>query len=166
MTRAAERSEPPVLTAADPEVPMARLLAMAYRHLVVELHERLQARGWHDVRPQYGYVLLACRDQPTTSVEVAALLGVSKQAAAKLAEAMVGAGLVRRTRSDLDARARPLTLTARGRRLLAVVEEVYAELEAGWADAIGRSRVKAVRSGLTDVLVSAYDGALPPVRPI
>jgi hypothetical protein len=43
---------------------------------------------------------------------------------------------------------------------------VYAELEAGWADAIGRSRVKAVRSGLTDVLVSAYDGALPPVRPI
>jgi DNA-binding MarR family transcriptional regulator len=145
---------------------MARLLAMAYRHLVVALHERLEARGWDDVRPQYGYVLLACRERPTTSVEVAALLGVSKQAAAKLAETMVGAGLLRRTRSDLDARARPLTLTARGRRLLAVVEEVYAELEAGWADAIGRSRVEAVRSGLADVLVSAYDGALPPVRPI
>jgi len=58
-----------------------RLFAMAYRHLVVDLHERLVARGWRDVRPHYGYVLLACRDQPTTSGGLAALLGVSKQAA-------------------------------------------------------------------------------------
>ena len=53
-------------------------MAMAYRSLVVSLHEELADRGWRDVRPQYGYVLLACRDRPTTSGEVATLLGVSQ----------------------------------------------------------------------------------------
>ncbi len=139
---------------------------MAYRHLVVALHEELAARGWQDVRPQYGYVLLACRDRPTTSGEVAALLGVSKQAASKLADAMVEAGLLQRRRSDLDARARPLALTARGRKLLVVVEEVYTELEQSWADTVGRSQVEALREGLVAVLRSAYDGDLPPVRPV
>ena len=77
------------LAAGHPGVPLARLLAMAYRHLVVGLHERLAASGWRDVRPEYGYVLLACRDRPTTSGELAGMLGVSKQAASKLADALL-----------------------------------------------------------------------------
>ncbi len=147
-------------------MPLARLMAMAYRLLISGLHERLAARGWPDVRPQYGYVLLACRDRPTTSGEVAALLGVSKQAASRLTDSMVEAGLLRRQQSDQDARAKPLVLSARGRRLLAVVAEVYAELEQQWAEVLGRSRVEAVRRDLREVLVAAYDGQLPPVRPV
>ena len=42
-------------------VPMARLLAMAYRQLIDGLHERLPAVGFTDVRPSYGFVLLAVR---------------------------------------------------------------------------------------------------------
>jgi DNA-binding MarR family transcriptional regulator len=159
-------SGPSALAPDHPEVPLARLLAMAYRHLVVALHEELVARGWHDIRPQYGYVLLACRNGPTTAVEVAGLLGVSKQAASKLVEAMVASGLVRRHTSAVDGRARPLVLTARGRRLLVVVEDVYAELEQSWAGAVGRRRVEGVRQGLTGVLLAAYGGKLPPVRPV
>jgi len=142
------------------------LFAMAYRHLVVDLHERLAARGWRDVRPHYGYVLLACRDQPTTSGGLAALLGVSKQAASKLVDGMVEASLVRRTTSPEDSRAKLVALTPRGRRLLAVVEDIYVELEADWAAVVGRPTVSAVREGLVTVLTSAYGGVLPPVRPV
>ena len=159
-------TEPAPLTARDPGVPLARLLAMAYRHLVVGLHERLSARGWRDVRPQYGYVLLACRDRPTTSGELAGMLGVSKQAASKLADAMVEEGLLHRRTSAEDSRAKPLSLTARGRRLLVQVEEIYLELEQEWADVLGRGRVEQVRGGLVEVLTSAYGGELPPVRPV
>jgi DNA-binding MarR family transcriptional regulator len=147
-------------------VPLARLFAIAYRHLVVGLHERLVARGWRDVRPPYGYVLLACRDAPTTSGEIATLLGVSKQAASKLVDGMVAASLVRRTTSREDSRAKLVALTPRGRRLLAVVEEIYDELEAEWAAVVGRPTVAAVRDGLVTVLTSAYGGVLPPVRPV
>ena len=149
-----------------PEVPLARLFAIAYRHLVVGLHERLVARGWRDVRPHYGYVLLACRDNPTTSGELATLLGVSKQAASKLVDGMVEASLVRRTMSRSDSRAKLVALTPRGRRLLAVVEEIYAELETDWDSVVGRPTVAAVRNGLVTVLTAAYGGVLPPVRPV
>jgi DNA-binding MarR family transcriptional regulator len=159
-------TDPAPLAAGHPSVPLARLLAMAYRHLVVGLHERLAARGWRDVRPQYGYVLLACRDRPTTSGELAGMLGVSKQAASKLADAMVEEELLRRRTSAADSRAKPLSLTARGRRLLVQVEEIYLELEQEWADVLGRGRVEQVRSGLVEVLTSAYGGELPPVRPV
>lgn len=154
------------LAVGHPGVPLARLLAMAYRHLVVALHERLAARGWPDVRPQYGYVLLACREGPTTSGELAELLGVSKQAASKLADAMVEHGLLRRRTSAEDSRVKPLALTARGRRLLVQVEAIYLELEQEWADVLGRVRVEQVRGGLVEVLTTAYGGELPPVRPV
>jgi DNA-binding MarR family transcriptional regulator len=163
---AADVGGPPRLAASHPDVPLARLFAMAYRHLVVELHERLAARGWRDVRPSYGYVLLACRDRPTTSGEVAGLLGVSKQAASKLVDGMEEAGLLRRRTAADDSRVRLVALTPRGRRLLAVVEQVYLEIEQEWADVVGRGAVESVRKGLVRVLTSAYGGELPPVRPV
>jgi len=46
--------------------PLARLFAIAYRLLIDSLHDRLQAQGWTDVRPAYGFVLLAARDQPAS----------------------------------------------------------------------------------------------------
>jgi DNA-binding MarR family transcriptional regulator len=156
----------PPLSPGHPEVPLARLFAMAYRHLVVGLHERLVARGWRDVRPHYGYVLLACRDRPTTSGELATLLGVSKQAASKLVDGMVEASLVARSTSDEDSRAKLVALTSRGRQLLAVVEEIYDELEADWVAVVGQPTVATVRDGLVSVLGSAYGGVLPPVRPV
>ena len=49
-----------------PRSPLARLCAMAYRDLVDGLHQRLVERGWNDVRPAFGFALLAARDVPTT----------------------------------------------------------------------------------------------------
>jgi DNA-binding MarR family transcriptional regulator len=90
-------------------------------------------------------------------------MGTSKQAASKLIDVMEGAGYVRRGAGSTDTRQRPVRLTPRGRRLLAAVEVIYAELEQRWADVIGASNVERVRRDLTEVL--AVDGELPAVRP-
>ncbi len=152
------------LAAGHPDVPLARLLAMAYRHLVVGLHERLAARGWRDVRPQYGYVLLACRDRPTTSGELAGMLGVSKQAASKLIDAMEEGGYVRRSTGVDDARTRNVELLERGHQLLAAVEGIYGDLESEWATVIGERAVEQTRRNLTRVVLAAHDGTLPAIR--
>jgi DNA-binding MarR family transcriptional regulator len=144
---------------------MARLLTLAARHLVDQLHERLRARGWRDIGRSYGYVLLACRSAQPTSAELATTLGVSKQAAAKLVDGMVEADLLRRGATPGDARAKPLRLTRRGARLLEVVEEIYLELEAEWAEAIGRPAVEATRASLVAVLQAAYGDDFPALRP-
>ncbi len=147
------------------EPPLARLFAIAYRLLIDGLHERLQESGWTDVRPAFGFVLLAARDAPTTSTELAALMGTTKQAASKLVDTMVAAGYVRRTVDATDARSRPVHLTARGKKLLTTVERIYVALEQEWVDVIGASNVERLRRDLVRVLTVTNDGELPPVRP-
>jgi DNA-binding MarR family transcriptional regulator len=146
-------------------VPLARLLAMAYRELIDDLHERLRQRGWTDVRPAFGFVLLAARDDHTTTSQLAELMGTTKQAASKLAANMVAAGFLVQAAGESDGRQRPLRLTKRGRKLLTAVESIYSELENGWSERIGVNEVERVRRALTRVITRTDDGQLPPVRP-
>ena len=144
--------------------PLARLFAIAYRMLIDGLHDRLQAQGWADVRPAFGFVLLAARDQPASVTGLAPLMGITKQAASKLVEAMVAGGYLERGADPRDGRHRPVHLTDRGHELLRSVEQIYAELEAQWAAVVGASHIQRMRSDLVRVL-SGTDGQLPPVRP-
>lgn len=146
--------------------PLARLFAIAYRSLIDDLHAALRARGWRDVRPAFGFVLLAAAGGPTTVSELAELLGATKQAASKLVDAMAGAGYVRREAGATDGRRRPVALTDRGRDLLATVEDIYRELERGWAEVLGADAVERLRRDLVTVLATTPGGALPPVRPV
>ncbi|MHA6782051.1 MarR family winged helix-turn-helix transcriptional regulator [Pseudonocardia saturnea] len=151
--------------APDP-IPMARLLAMAYKLLIDGLHERLAQRGWNGLRPAYGFVLLSLAAGPATLKELTAALGTSKQAVSQLVDAMVSTGYAARTVHPGDSRAREIALTDRGVRLLAAVEEVYRELEGEWAALLGADRLADVRGDLETVLRAAHGGALPVVRPV
>jgi DNA-binding MarR family transcriptional regulator len=148
----------------EPEVPLARLFAMAYRLLVDALHERLATRGWTDVRPSYGFVLLALRKGPALLRDLPAAMGTSKQAVSKLVEGMVADGYVERATDPEDSRSKRVSLTPRGRALLAVVEEIYRELESGWADVLGEQRLAVLRRDLDEALRAAHGGMLPAVR--
>jgi DNA-binding MarR family transcriptional regulator len=150
---------------ADGGPPLARLFAIGYRQLIDGLHDRLRDLGWTDVRPAFGFVLLAARDQPTSITELAVLMGITKQAASKLVDVMAACGYVSRGADPADGRQRPVDLTGRGRELLAAVEQIYAELEGDWAEVIGAARVDSMRRDLLRVLSGDGDGQLPPVRP-
>lgn len=154
------------MTAQDEPIPLARLLAMSFRAMIDELHARLRHRGWPDVRPAYGFVLLALRDGPTTAKDVAALMGTTKQAASQLVDAMEAAGFVTRVASSRDGRVRELVLADRGRRLLAAVEEIYAEIEGDWSAEVGAPDLATTRHALLRVVLATNDAVLPAVRPI
>ena len=77
---------------------------------------------------------------------------------------MVAGGYLERGADPEDGRQRPVHLTARGEELLNSVEQIYAELEAQWADVIGAPHVQRMRRDLVRVL-SGGTGELPPVRP-
>jgi DNA-binding MarR family transcriptional regulator len=145
--------------------PLARLLAMAYRLLVDGLHERLAERGWAGVRPAFGFVLLQLAPGPATLKDLTAALGTSKQAVSQLVDDMVSAGYATRAPHPDDARSRTVALTPRGRELLAAVEDVYRELEAGWADTLGESPLDELRASLDTVVRAAHGGTLPAIRP-
>jgi DNA-binding MarR family transcriptional regulator len=133
--------------------------------MIDELHERLRALGWEDVRPSFGFHLLALRDAPLTTTELASRLGVSKQAVSKLADAMVDQALLERRPHESDGRQSLLALAPRGHELLADVEKIYAELEREWADIIGAAALGQTKTRLANVLATVHGGALPPIRP-
>ncbi|MFZ2502868.1 MAG: MarR family transcriptional regulator [Nocardioides sp.] len=147
-------------------VPLARLLALGFQWMITELHERLAAQGWEGVRPSYGFVLLALRDGALPQTELAPLLGISKQAASKLIEAMTDAGLVERESDLADARRQLVRLRDTGHQLLADVEAIYAELEEEWALLIGTTAMSKMRAGLTHALLGSHGGELPALRPL
>ncbi len=146
-------------------IPLARLLALAYRQLIDALHVRLAAEGYADVRPAFGYVLLALREQPGTGVDIALLLGVTKQAASKLIDVMERGGYVRRKPHGDDARAKTIAITARGRKLLVAVEAIYRGLEVEWANVTSKERMEALRTDLRTIVEVEHGGQLPAVRP-
>ncbi|MEP9385928.1 MarR family transcriptional regulator [Mesorhizobium sp. KR9-304] len=137
---------------------------MSYRLLIDSLHRRLRDEGWHDIRPAYGFVLLAARDRPASSTELASKLGVTKQAVSKVLEPMDAAGLIRRSADPQDARMKIVELAPRGKRLLATVERIYAEIEAEWGEAVGAEAIELTRSYLTEIVLAANDGQFPVIR--
>lgn len=146
-------------------MPLARLFAMGFDHMIDNLHLRLAERGWRDVRPAFGFVLLAVRSGPLTTTEIAALLGTTKQAASKLVTSMDAAGYVSHAAHPGDSRAKLVGLTVRGEKLLAAVDGIYRELEDEWAAELGSERVERLREDLAAVLRANHQGQLPPVRP-
>jgi DNA-binding MarR family transcriptional regulator len=147
------------------DVPLARLLAVAYRQLIDGLHHRLRELGWDDVRPSYGFVLLTLRDRQASVSDLAALMGVSKQATSKLLDQMGEGAYVTRQVSTADARQLMVALAPRGRDLLGVVERIYAELESEWASVVGAKEVERLRQSLTQVVLASNAGSFPEVRP-
>ncbi len=147
------------------DIPLARLLAVAYRQLIDALHVRLAELGWSDVRPSYGFVLLALRERSASVSDLAALLDVSKQATSKLLEAMAHGQYVTRETSTVDARQVTVALAPRGRELLAAVERTYEELESEWASLVGAADVDRLHATLTKVVLASNEGRFPQVRP-
>lgn len=145
--------------------PLARLLAMALRAMVDELHRRLESAGWGHARPLWGFVLLAVRDDPRTVSEIGGLLGVTKQAAAKVVAGLADDGLIDEHGDPSDRRAKRISLSGKGHRFLVEVEEIYADLEADWAAVIGRTQLDELRSDLHRILRAVYGDDLPPIRP-
>lgn len=149
----------------DPSIPLARLFAMALNAFTEPLHQRLAECGFGDVRPAYAFVLLALRERPLTGSDVAAFMGMTKQAASKLVDALEAAEYVTRRAHPEDARAKLLHVAPRGKRVLEAAEAIYAELEASWAEVLGERRVSELRKDLTRVLARGPGGALPPIKP-
>lgn len=153
------------MTSGDKDMPLARLMAIAYRFFIEQLHVRLKDEGYKDVRPAFGFVLLAAREQGTTAKEIAVLMGMSKQAAAKLVDAMVKRRYLGRHENPRDARVTVLRLTKRGAALLQTVEHIYACLEKEWAETIGERALEAMRHDLSAAIRASYGGKIPAIRP-
>ena len=124
------------------------LLARASQSWNDALEQGFRAAGFPEVRPSFGAVLVPLYEEDGLRMgELARRSGLSKQAMTTLVRAVVNAGLAVRERDAADARAYRVSLSARGRELRPVAEEVLRDL-----DERARSRLTAAER---DTLINA-----------
>jgi len=128
------------------ELPL--LLFAAFRSIVDATHADLAQRGHPDVRPMHGFVFQAIGVRGTTAVELAARLGVTKQAAGKTITALEKQGYVERAADSRDARAKIVRLTGRGVEVLELSARAFDEIQTQWAEAIGEERLAELHADL------------------
>jgi DNA-binding MarR family transcriptional regulator len=132
----------------EPAADLGILLVLALRGFIDDLHSELARRGFADVRPPFGVVFRALRDGPLTLTDLATRLGVTKQAAAKVVDEMAAKRLLRRRASPVDARAKLLELTSRGRSAMATAIEIGNHLDARLRSSVGTAAVDSMHATL------------------
>ncbi|MFF8231800.1 MarR family winged helix-turn-helix transcriptional regulator [Streptomyces caelestis] len=121
----------------------AALLAVA-GELTQRINDGVVARGFEGVRSAHGFAFARLAPDGATVTDLAAHLGVTKQAASQLVEEMVRKGYVERRPHPDDARARLVVLTGRGWGCTRAAEEAAAEAVREWGDALGERGVRAL----------------------
>ncbi|MFH8661328.1 MarR family winged helix-turn-helix transcriptional regulator [Streptomyces afghaniensis] len=121
----------------------AALLAVA-GGLTQRINEGVIARGFEGLRPAHGFAFARLAPDGATVTDLAAHLGVTKQAASQLVDEMVRKGYAERRPHPEDARARLVVLTGRGWACTRAAEEAAAEAVREWGDVLGETEVRAL----------------------
>jgi DNA-binding MarR family transcriptional regulator len=129
------------------------LLAKATQRFNELLGERFAARGFDEVRPSFGSVLVPLFEQDGRRLgDIAQAARLSKQAITGLVSQCEQAGLVARERDPDDGRAFRISLTGRGHELREVAEQELAALDERIVAALGNRKRDALLDALRGVM--------------
>jgi DNA-binding MarR family transcriptional regulator len=141
---------------------LAIIVVAANRCLNDRLIAAVRETGARDARPAFGFVIRAVDAEEPTVTRLAELLGVSRQAASKLADEMVQRGYLLRAADPDDRRRTRLRLSAKGRRVRERAAAESATIEAELRAAVGDRAVDGLRRSLLAFVEG--EGALDEVR--
>lgn len=140
---------------------LVALVGAAHHAVQARLAARLRAGGHEGATPSWQRAFRALTGGRMTLSALAEGMGVTKQTAAAVVDAMERDGCVERLTSIADRRVKLLVLTDRGRDAAAAGARVARELERAVADEAGPQGVEALRRALAVVA----GGAIRPGAP-
>jgi len=147
---------------ATPQDVRVGLLARRLVRAVAE-HTRaeLAAQGFTDLRPVHNAVFAQVYGAGARITDVAAQLGVTKQAVTLLVDELEAGGYVERVPDPSDGRAKLVRLTGRGRAAGRVALRSAQRVDQKWAAVVGPERLADLKATLWD-LVQAAEGDVAP----
>ncbi|MUN64335.1 MarR family transcriptional regulator [Kocuria sediminis] len=127
------------------------LLYYPYRDMEIRVMEALHAGGFEDLSYAQARIFQRIDPQGSRPARLAEQARVTKQTASVLVRALEQEGYVERRPDPADARARVVTIAARGRAAQAVAAAVVAEVEAQWRRRLGARRYAELRRALAEL---------------
>lgn len=140
------------------EIALPVLLRAARNVYADAIRKALAENGFDDVPRNGIYAMGAIAKTGVPLSQIIRDLGVSKQAAGQLIDSLVLRGYLERTADDEDRRRLNITLTHRGRAVIAVSGPVVEGLEADLLNRVGAEHVAHTRATL-GALITAYHQA-------
>jgi DNA-binding MarR family transcriptional regulator len=141
-TTAREAAEPPLIGA---------LLRMSFETVRARMLQRLHERGFIDLQAAHLNVFQYPGPQGSTPSELAARLGISKQALNYLLGELERLGYLERQPDPDDLRSKRVVLTGRGTSVIGVIRDAVAEVETAWTEQLGRERFAQLRALLLEL---------------
>jgi DNA-binding MarR family transcriptional regulator len=132
------------------ELNLGLLLFIPYRYLESAVLAALKARG-HDIPISQARVFQRIAPGGSRLAELAEAAQVSKQTVGSIVDQLERAGYVQRIPDPRDARARLVTMTAKGRELVEISTPVVRDIEAAWTAHLGRARARQLRQILAEL---------------
>jgi DNA-binding MarR family transcriptional regulator len=136
------------------KVRLAALARQVARAAANTVRAELAANGFPDVAPAHNAVFAQLSGGGARVTDMAAGLGVTKQAVTMLVNHLDDAGYVHRVDDEDDGRAKLVQLTERGRAAAAVSLRAAERLDHHWAQVLGADRLAACKEALEEVLRS------------
>ncbi|MGW1739226.1 MarR family winged helix-turn-helix transcriptional regulator [Nocardia sp. NPDC001965] len=128
------------------------LLLAAAAEVTDTVNRGVADAGFGDIRPAHGFAFVRMAPDGATVGEIAAHLGVTKQAASQLVEELVKKGYAERNPHPVDARARLITLTERGWAATRAADAALARFAEAWGRTLGPAELVRLRTALARVV--------------
>lgn len=141
-----------LVDAVDQYQPLGRFLILLFREFEDDLVRRLEREGYKDVSTVDLNVLRFVRPTGSTSIEIAKLAGVSKQAIAKSIANIEVKGYIKRRENADDGRSQIIVFTAKGMRLLQTSIAAIAQIESIYEAKLGKKSFADLKSSLAQLM--------------
>lgn len=126
----------------------AALFFIAHRAAETQVMDALKAAGFDDLTVAQCRIIQRLSPNGTRVTELAEQAQVTKQTAGALIDELERSGYVVRKPDPTDARARLVTLSARGRKLCAAAAAEVTKVEADWRRHVGPDAYERLRDML------------------
>ena len=124
---------------------LGALFRIPFQALDTRIEEALNAAGYADLRPAYFDVFRYIRPEGSRSTELAEQAQITKQSMGYLIDYLEKQGYVKRLPDPRDRRAKIVRLTERGEEVHQTALQTIHQVEAEWADRVGRENMAQLR---------------------
>lgn len=141
------------------------LLGMSFQLQLRDFVAALDHAGFHELRPIHGLIFQAVNSGINTGSQIAAHIGVTKQAATLLLDELEEWGYVSREPHPAGGRRKLIVMTPRGIDHFTVAGRTLQDLERALAAKLSVPVTQQLRASLIDLIAGTAGGELPPFRP-
>jgi DNA-binding MarR family transcriptional regulator len=129
-----------------------RMLLEAFRVLDGQVDAALEARGASELSPRHATAILLLDRKGVRLTDLAERAGITKQAMMQVVNDLERMGLVKRTADPSDARAKSVTLTAKGQKERGEAARAVSGVEQRVRRKLGPAKYESLRTTLAAII--------------